>query len=201
MPNLDLDNYAQDMAALIPLVTDVGTTTSRKQRVSSKTIVEVTVTSNNLSVTMLIQESGLYIKGFRNDNGRWYFKGEDLGASQLKFTCSYVGSGSIGIFADSTNAETGRDRNRGNIDQAVRALSTFAGGNDLDLKIPLATMAFLLSESIRFSIVLDHMTRACDYSGTFSFADLQAYVQNWGDLSAGKAVTGTVAGNVYTSHS
>ncbi len=201
MPTLNLDRYAQDMRALAPLLTDARIGGRRVQRVGSKEIAEVTVIAGTLSVTMLIQESGLYTKGFRNQHGRWYFKGEGLGGSELKFTCSYVGSGSIGIFADSQNPEIQRRRTMANLVESVRALAAFTGGNDLDLKIPLATMVFLISEAIRFTIVYDRMVETCkNRGGAFSFAELQPYVQNWEDLSSGKPVSGTLPDKVFTAH-
>lgn len=201
MPTLNLDSYAQDMRALAPLLTDAKTGGRRVQRVGSKEIAEVTVIADTLSVTMLIQESGLYTKGFLNAHGRWYFKGEGLGGNELKFSCSYVGSGSIGIFADSQNPEIQRRRTMANIVESVRALADFTGGNDLNLKVPLATMVFLISESIRFTIVYDRMVETCkNMGGAFSFAELQPYVQNWEDLSSGKAVPGTHPGTIFTAH-
>ncbi len=88
-----------------------------------------------------------------------------------------------------------------NIVESVRALAAFTGGNDLDLKIPLATMVFLISEAIRFTIVYDRMVETCkNRGGAFSFAELQPYVQNWEDLSAGKPVSGTLPDKVFTAH-
>lgn len=201
MPTLNLDRYAQDMRALAPLLTDAKPGGRRVQRVKSTAISDVTIVAGTLSVTMLVQESGLYIKGFFTPHGRWYFKDSGLGANELKFSCSYVGSNSLGIFSDSANPEIARLRTMANLTESVRALSDFRGGNDLHLKIPLATMAFLVSEAIRFTIVYDRMVETCkNQGGRFSFGELQPYVQNWGDLSEGKRVPGTNPDKVFTAH-
>lgn len=202
MPNLNLDTYAQDMRALAPLLTDAKVGGRRVQRVNSQAVADVNVVAGDLSVTMLIRESGLYTKGFRNAQGTWYFKGDGDNANELKFSCSYVGSGSIGIFTEADGDDAKRLRTKANIIESVRALSSFAGGNDLNLKIPLATMVFVVSEAIRFTIVYDRIVETCKgQGGTFSFKELKDYVQNWQSLSGGTGPAGVLPNTVFTSHS
>jgi hypothetical protein len=200
MPNLDLDRYPADMRALAAAVTDAQPGARRVQRTASTQIVDVDVISGTSRVTVLLQESGLYVKGFRNANGAWYFKGSNGGANELKFSCSYVGSNSLEVFSDPTSDTCTRQRGRVNLDAAITTLSLFRGGNDLDLKTPLATMAFIVSEAIRFTNVYYHVTQCCAYKATFSFLDLKDYVQNWQAISEGKPPAGVVPGTIFTSH-
>lgn len=200
MPNLDLDRYAADMRALAAAVTDAKPGARRVQRTASTQIVDVDVRSGTSQVTVLLQESGLYVKGFRNAQGTWFFKGSNGGANELKFSCSYVGSNSLGIYVDTAADACTRQRDRGNLNAAITTLSRFAGGNDLALKVPLTTMAFIVSEAIRFTNVYYHVTQCCASKGTFSFLDLKEYVQNWQDISEGKPPAGIVPGTIFTSH-
>lgn len=201
MPNLDLDRYAADMRALAAIVTDAKPGARRVQRTASIESADVDVKSGASQVTVLLQESGLYVKGFRNTHGTWYFKNSNGGANELKFSCSYVGSNSLEIFTNPNSDTCTRQRNRGNLDAAITTLSLFRGGNDLELKVPLATMAFIISEAIRFTNVYYHVTQCCTYKGTFSFLDLKDYVQNWQGISEGRPVAGTVSGTIFTAHS
>lgn len=205
MPNLSLDRYPQDMRALAPLVTDPKPGGRRVQRVASTATVDVNVVaSGNSSVTMIIQESGLYVKGFRNPFGSFYFNGANNGSSELKFGCSYVGSYSLGIFNDDLT-EAKKSRAKKDLVSAVATLAAFQGGtnaNDLHLKIPLTLMVFAISEAVRFTIVYDRIVETCKGAGgTFSFFELKDYVQNWSDLSVGTPITGTQTNTVFTSHS
>lgn len=205
MPNLSLDRYPQDMRALAPLVTDAKPGGRRVQRTSSTATADVTVIgSPEASVTMIVQESGLYVKGFRNQHGSFYFNGANGGSNELKFGCSYVGSYSLGIFNDDLT-EAKKLRSKKDLVAAVTALAGFQGGanaNDLHLKVPLTLMVFAISEAIRFTIVYDRIVEACKGAGgTFSFYELRNYVQNWSALSAGEAVSGAQANTVFTSHS
>jgi Ribosome inactivating protein len=204
MPNLRLDSYPQDMKALTLQVTDPSTAPGghRVQRAASTAMVDVDVIASAAAqVTMLVKESGLYCKGFRNGHGTFYFKDENGGANELRFGCSYVGSNSIGIFVDPDSAVTKKQRAKRDIVESVATLAAFNGGNDLHLKEHLATMVFCVSEAIRFTIVYDRIVETCTGAGaTFSFRDLRAYVQNWGALSSGERVDGTTPNKVFTSH-
>ena len=56
-------------------------------------------------------------------------------------------------------------RSKHSIDQAVRDLAAYNGGRDNSLKIPLALMVFLISESLRFTVVYDKMVEVCKGNG------------------------------------
>ncbi len=204
MPDLRLDTYPQDMKALALLVTDASTVPGghRVQRVASTAMVDINVVATGAAqITMLVKESGLYCKGFRNGNGTFYFKDENNGANELRFGCSYVGSNSLGIFTDGGTDIAKKPRAKKDIVQSVTTLAAFAGGNDLHLKEHLATMVFCVSEAIRFTIVYDRIVEVCKGNGaTFNFRDLRAYVQNWSELSSGGRVAGTTPNKVFTSH-
>lgn len=203
MPNLSLDAYPQDIRALALVVTDppgVGNNNRRTQRAASQTMVDVVVTWNGgASVTMLLREGGLYIKGFRNAQGTYYFKEDPapIGGTMLSFSCSYVGTKSIGIYE---HPEDNGTYDRGALEGTVRKLSEYAGGVDNGLRVSCALMVMLISESLRFKYVAKKMTKICDYTGPgLQFANVKDYVQNWQSMSTGAAVPmGTTIDELWT---
>jgi len=208
MPNVSLDHYAQDIKALAPLVTDVavgGLGGPRIQRANSNVILDVVVISGNVSVTLLLAEGGLYIKAFRNATNTFYFKpGEDdppvpQGGKKLSFGCSYIGNNSMGIYENEHTKTTARSKQ--SLDQAVRDLSAYTAGVEDPLKVPLALLVMAVSESLRFTIVYDKMVQICKGAGdTFTFADVQKWVQNWKKMANGEYPPGTLAKHVFTRH-
>jgi len=202
VPQLRLDSYSQDMRALARAVTDVPAATGQRvQRAGSTTMVDVNVHNGAEQVTILLREGGLYVKGFRNDQGTdYFFKEPEAAGNQLKFSCSYVGNYSIGIFTDPDHRDTKATRSRNDLDRAVRDLAAFRGGNDLHLKIPLALMAFSISESIRFSTVFDRMIEVCRGNKTFTFLEFKDYVQNWQAITEGRVPAGVKPNSVFTNH-
>lgn len=201
MPNVNLDTYPQDIKALTTLVTDVNVATAgrRIQRTGSAVIHDVTVLSGNNQVVLLLQEGGLYIKGFRNAQGTYRFKGElPTTGNHLSFSCSYIGTNSIGIYEDE-NVKT-QARSKNSIDQAIRDLAAYNGGVDNTLRVPLALLVFLISESIRFTVVYDKMVEVCKGNGaTYTFAQLQKWVQSWQSISDGSNVpAGTHQAHLFT---
>jgi hypothetical protein len=203
MPNLSLDNYFADLRALALVVTDPpgpGNNNFRTQRAASTTMVDVVVTwQGGVSVTMLLREGGLYIKGFRNAHGTYYFKEDPapIGGTMLSFGCSYIGTNSIGIYEHPVDSGT---HERAALEGAVRKLEAYAGGMDSGLKVACALMVMLISESIRFKYVAKKMTKICDYTGPgLQFADVKDYVQNWQSMSTGAAVPmGTTIDEIWT---
>lgn len=201
MPDVDIDRYSETMRVLARAITNVGTDGRRVQRTGSTASHEVRVNSGLNAVTMIVLEGGLYVKGFRNAHGTFFFKTDPptLGGTALRFGCSYVGSNSIGIYVDSGDAVCKQKRQKQDITNAIILLSQFQGGNDLALKVPLAIMVLLISESIRFTIVYDRMVEVC--KGThkqFSFLEFQKWVQAWEDISTGMLPEGTSQSHLFT---
>jgi|GEM_PF-3428737 len=208
MYTINIDTYAQNIKALVTQITDVNVSTAgrRTQRTSSTVMHEIIVVSGVSRVTLLLQEGGLYIKGFRNTHGTYRFRNENsITGTQLSFSCSYIGTNSIGIFADddSNNDIKKVARSKHSIDQAVRDLAAYNGGRDNSLKIPLALMVFLISESLRFTVVYDKMVEVCKGNGmTFTFGQFQKWVQSWSSISDGSAIpAGTCQAHVFTYQS
>lgn len=202
MPILNLDTYPQDIRALAAVVTDPpggGNNNRRTQRTGSATMVDVDVTwEGGASVTMLLQEGGLYIKGFRNPQGTYNFKVDPapLVGSLLSFTCSYVGTNSIGIYE--YPEDTGK-HGRAALEAAVRRLAAYDGGVDSGLRVPCALMVMLISESMRFKYVAKTMQDVCTYQRELEFANVKDYVQNWQAMSTGAAVPmGTSIAEIWT---
>ncbi len=201
MPDIDIDRYAQTMRVLARAVTTVGANGFRVQNTGSMTVHDVGVFQGANRVTLKIQESGLYVKGFSNANGTYYFKTDPVtvGGTPLKFSCSYIGSNSIGIYVDSDDKVCKEQRSKKQIVDAITALAAFAGGNDLHLKVPLAIMVMLVSESIRFTVVYDRMVEICKGAGvSFSFKEFQKWVQAWEDISTGNLPQGTSQNHLFT---
>ena len=204
VPDLDIDRYAQDMKALAQAVTNVNPANAgrRVQNVASTATVTVRVISGTNEVTLVLAESGLYIKGFTNAHGTYYFKADPapVGGTMLSFGCSYIGTKSLGIYEDATVKTTARSKI--SIDQAIRDLSAFAGGTDNALKVPLAILVMLVSESIRFTVVYDRMVEVCKGAGrTYTFADFQKWVQAWKSISEGTLPAGTSQAHLFTWYS
>lgn len=206
MPDLDIDRYAQTMKQLAISVTDANPMTAgrRVQRVNSTQMHNVRVVSGTNNVTLILQESGLYIKGFQNDNGTFYFKTNPatIGGKALSFSCSYVGSNSMGIYEIGSDAVKTTQRSKHSINQAIIDLAAFNGGTDNGLKVPLALMVMLISESIRFTVVYDLMVEVCKGAGkTYCFKDVQTWVQAWQGISVGSVPTGTHQAHLFTWYS
>lgn len=194
MPTLNLDSYAQDLTALRQLVSEARAGGGRTQKTSSKASVDVTVIAGGATITVLMLEAGLYVKGFRNAKGTYLFAGEK-GGTNLKFGCSYVGSGNIGIFNSDDGAKVKQAKK--DVLAAVATLAAFNGGNDLNLKVPLATMAFLISEALRFTVIADKMAEVLgSYDVTFTFLEFKEYVQNWAAMSGGSGPAGVIKNSV-----
>lgn len=200
MPNLDLNTYSEQMKTLTVAMTDERVGGRRVQRTSSTTRASVVLSVDGVTkITAIIAESSLYVKGFSNAQGSFYFKGDNGGKNELKFGCNYSDPNGLGILSGGSN-EGKTSRARKDIVNALDTLSQFAGGNDLALKVPLAIVAHYVSEAIRFTTIYHVFVNVMKRGATFTFADLQCYTQYWEDLSSDKPVTGAVADSVYTYH-
>lgn len=206
MFSVNLDSYRQDLRVLANGLTDPnpgGLGAPRIQRIASTAVAEVELTAGGSKIVVTIEESGLYVKGFRNEHGSFWFKGTNNGSSELRFNCSYSDPDGIAIFSGSANADARRNRHsRATIEGAVAELAAFRGGNDLRLKVPMGLLAFVLSEAVRFTYVyykVGEVSRSND--AFFTFAQYQVYLQNWKDMSHGGVPPGAVPNKVYTAHS
>ena len=204
--NVNLANYRADLPALTQGVTAVRANGKRTQNAASTQMHNVFVISGGSQVSLQLREGGLYIKGFTNSAGTAYLfkEHEQNSGNRLSFTCSYVGTQSIGIFNSDTQnlLDAAMDRSVASLDQAVRDLAAFTGGTDNALKIKLALLVFLISESIRFGIIYKKMWKVCEGASTFTFAEFKDYVQNWEAISLGTNMpVGTNQERLYTWHS
>lgn len=204
--NFDLDNYRNDLPILTQGVTAVRANGKRTQNAASTQMHTITISSSGSQVILHLQESGLYIKGFTNSAGTIYYFKEDgvVTGNRLSFSCGYVGTNSIGIFNSNPQDLLDQSANRGraSLDQAIRDLAAHAGGTDNALKLKLAMLVFLTSESIRFGIIYKKMWKVCAYESEFTFAEFKDYVQNWETISSGVNIpTGTNQERLYTWHS
>ena len=187
---LGLDSYLSDMKGIAPNICD-NVNGVRKCR-SGSDVVHTISLSNGIghTITVYMGEAQFYIYGFSNASGVFRFKDKVIdtqaGAKNLGIGCAYVGTQSLGILNDGGQATS--ERSRESLVSAVKTLASHSGGDAEPLKVPLALVVFLVSESLRFAKIIMRMHAVLTYgkTPTFTFKEFADLVQNWAAISSGQ---------------
>lgn len=203
---IDLDRYFSDMRALAPNVSKVSTGGYRVVKGDSTAQHLINLKDGTDTLTLYLNEANFYVLGFKNSaNTVFRFSDHEItgqaSAVNLGISGAYVGTNSLGLYESVGKSDLQKFRKRKQISEAVTTLRGWVGGKGSkaeDIAIHLATMIFLISESLRFTKIFGHMVAAVKDEAHFTFAEFQDYVQSWNKISTGSGPpAGTTLADVF----
>lgn len=194
---VDLNKYPESMKGMIGHITSL-VDGRRTVRHGSHAVHKVLVKCDDHKVTLVLQESDLYMLGFINSHGTFRFSdhpgGE--GSTLLPIGSSYTKPLCISILRGGDVQY--RVLKRADIISAIITLSGYTAGTDVKelMKISLGIMAYMISEALRFKNMFQKMSFVLKSGGGFTFAEFAEYVKNWQSISNGQ-IGGQIALSTY----
>lgn len=154
------------------------------------TVHQVTIQGKSGSAPVLmLRASDLYIIGFRNAQGSFYFKDDSPGgdATELLIGCSYTKAKCIGVLRDLGHKDATGKRAAADLQAAIDWMDAHDGAavNDAG-RVNLGLIVYAVSEALRFNNIFQRIQDILGSNKGFTFAEFADFVLNWEKGSQGK---------------